>query len=68
MLKKWDALPKEMQNEKVRPYYEALQKKKFNLLLKRLFLIPYCLDTAYALTFLNHFHLNPLEFHCLYYT
>ena len=37
MLKKWDALPKEMQNEKVRPYYEALQKKKFNLLLKRLF-------------------------------
>lgn len=37
MLKKWDALPKEMQNEKVRPYYEALQSKKFSLMGKRLF-------------------------------
>lgn len=37
MLRKWDALPKAMQNEKVRPYYETLQKKKLSLMGKRLF-------------------------------
>ena len=37
MLKKWDALPKEMQNAKVREYYDILQKRKVSLILKRLF-------------------------------
>ena len=37
MLRKWDALPKEMRNEKVKHYYDALQKKKGSLVLKRLF-------------------------------
>ena len=35
MLRKWEELPDFMRNEEVRPYYEALQKKKFSLILKR---------------------------------
>lgn len=37
MLKKWEELPYFMQTEEVRPYYEKLQKKRFSLVLKRIF-------------------------------
>lgn len=33
----WDALPEEMRNEWVRPYYEALAKKRVQLVGKRCF-------------------------------
>lgn len=36
MLRTWESLPKRMQNEAVRPYYEHLQKKKYSLYLKRM--------------------------------
>lgn len=35
MLRKWENLPKRMQNDAVRPYYERLQKKRASLFLKR---------------------------------
>ena len=34
---KWEELPKEMQTEEVRPYWEILNKKKFALICKRVF-------------------------------
>ena len=37
ILKKWDNLPKELQLDEVRPYHEALSRRKGSLLLKRLF-------------------------------
>ncbi len=37
LLRKWNELPKYMQNDKVKPYYESLNKKKGQLLLKRIF-------------------------------
>lgn len=37
MLKRWEDLPKELQNEKVREYYILLKKKKGSLLIKRVF-------------------------------
>lgn len=37
LVKKWDKLPAEMQNEAVRPYYEKLRKKNFSLFWKRVF-------------------------------
>lgn len=37
MLKKWNDLPDFMKNDEVRPYYDALQKKKISLFFKRLF-------------------------------
>ncbi len=37
MLRKWEDLPKEMQNEAVRPYYESLKSKKISLISKYLF-------------------------------
>lgn len=37
MLREWDKLPKNMQTEAVRPYYESLKKKKISLALKRAF-------------------------------
>ena len=40
MLRKWEDLPKRMQNDAVRPYYEKLKKKEKSLFLKR------CLDVA----------------------
>ena len=40
MLRRWEDLPKRMQNEAVRPYYEQLQKKKVSLFLKR------CIDAS----------------------
>lgn len=40
MLRQWEDLPKRMQNEAVRPYYEQLQKKKVSLFLKR------CIDVS----------------------
>lgn len=36
-MKKWDELPDEMRTEEVRYYYELLQKKRFSLVIKRLF-------------------------------
>lgn len=37
MLRKWDDLPPELQTNEVRPYYEALQRKRLSLLCKRAF-------------------------------
>ena len=37
LIKKWEKLPQFMQVEEVRPYYDYLRKKKFSLILKRLF-------------------------------
>lgn len=37
LLRKWNELPEYMQNDKVKPYYEILRKKKGQLLLKRMF-------------------------------
>ena len=37
ILKKWEALPEALRTEAVRPYYEALEKKKGALAFKRLF-------------------------------
>ncbi len=37
ILKRWEALPEQFKNEQVRPYYEALSRKKGSLVLKRLF-------------------------------
>lgn len=37
ILRKWEDLPPEMQNDAVRKYYDILQKKKFSLILKRIF-------------------------------
>lgn len=36
-MKKWNDLPKELQNEKVRYYYDILQKHKVELIMKRVF-------------------------------
>ena len=35
MLKKWQYLPPVLQNKHIKPYYEILNKKKFNLFVKR---------------------------------
>ena len=37
MLRKWEDLPKEMQNEAVRPYYESLKEKKISIISKFVF-------------------------------
>lgn len=37
MLRRWEDLPKEMQNEAVRPYYESLKGKKISLISKFVF-------------------------------
>ncbi len=37
LVKRWNKLPTDMQNEAVRPYYEKLRKKVISLLLKRIF-------------------------------
>lgn len=37
LIKKWEKLPEQMQNEAVRPYYERLRKKNFSLFFKRVF-------------------------------
>lgn len=37
MLRSWDRLPDFMRNDEVRPYWEALNKKRFQLFLKRVF-------------------------------
>jgi lipopolysaccharide/colanic/teichoic acid biosynthesis glycosyltransferase len=42
MLRKWEELPKRMQNDAVRPYYERLQKKRVSLFLKR------CTDVVFS--------------------
>ena len=46
MLRIWEDLPKRMQNDAVRPYYERLQKKKASLFLKR------CMDVVLSATLL----------------
>ena len=40
MLREWERLPKRMQNDAVRPYYDLLQKKKISMFLKR------CMDVV----------------------
>ena len=37
ILQKWENLPKEMQTPEVKAYYDVLQKRKFSLVIKRLF-------------------------------
>ena len=37
MLRQYDKLPKNMQNEKVKEYYDILKKKRFYLFVKRSF-------------------------------
>lgn len=37
ILKNWEELPRELQTEEVRPYYEVLKKKRLSLILKRIF-------------------------------
>jgi len=37
LLKKWDDLPENMKNDRVRPYYEFLHKKRLSLVAKRIF-------------------------------
>lgn len=37
MLEPWDKLPEYMRNEKVKPYYDSLSRKKNSLVLKRIF-------------------------------
>ena len=36
-LRRWDELPEFMKNDQVRPYYDALKKKRISLVFKRLF-------------------------------
>lgn len=36
-MRRWDKLPKELQTEEVRPYYEILRKKQVSLFFKRVF-------------------------------
>lgn len=43
LLRKWDKLPENMRCDEVKPYYEALKKKQFQLVLKRLFDIVFAL-------------------------
>ena len=40
ILKKWEELPDFMRTEEVRPYYEALKKKRLSLVLKRAMDLP----------------------------
>ena len=37
LIKAWDKLPKELQLDEVRPYWEILRKKNFTLFWKRVF-------------------------------
>ena len=37
ILRQWDKLPEALKNESTRHYYEILSRKKFDILLKRLF-------------------------------
>lgn len=37
ILKKWEDLPKNVRNEKVRRYYDILYRKRFSLIIKRIF-------------------------------
>lgn len=37
ILKKWEDLPADMQTQAVRPYYDALKKRRISLVLKRIF-------------------------------
>ncbi len=46
LLKKWSKLPENLQNEKVRPYYDNLRKKTFSLIVKRFF------DIVFSLLFI----------------
>lgn len=37
MFRKWEDLPKELQKEEIKPYYECLKRKQMSLLFKRVF-------------------------------
>ena len=37
MLCRWESLPKNMQNDEVRPYYDSLRDKKLSLFMKAIF-------------------------------
>ncbi len=37
LLKKWEDLPDDLRNEKVKSYYDILSKKRFSLIIKRIF-------------------------------
>ena len=37
LLRKWEDIPEFMRNEEVKKYYDILDKKRFNLMLKRFF-------------------------------
>ena len=37
ILRKWEKLPPEMQTEEVKRYYDILDRKKFSILIKRVF-------------------------------
>lgn len=37
LIKEWDQLPKFMQTDEIKPYYDILRKKKIQLIIKRLF-------------------------------
>ncbi|WP_105618948.1 sugar transferase [Vallitalea okinawensis] len=50
ILKKWDDLPEDMKNEKVKKYYEVLYKKRFNLFTKRIFDIVVAIFTFFVLS------------------
>lgn len=49
MLKKWDDLPDQMKNEKVKYYYDILSKKRFSLLVKRVFDLVLAIITLFIL-------------------
>ena len=51
MLKKWDELPDFMRTPEVKPYYNALYKKRFHLVLKRIFDFIVALIMLIALSF-----------------
>lgn len=46
ILKKWEKLPAYMQTDEVRPYYEALRKKRVGIVLKR------CFDIVFSIVLL----------------
>lgn len=55
MLREWEKLPKFMQTEEVRPYYDSLKKKKISLEPCRRDTFPaIALATAYLVDFTNN--------------
>ena len=50
MLKKWDELPKEMQTEQVRAYYNVLKRKRLSLFFTRIFDVCVSLSMLFVLS------------------